>query len=105
MPIRKTFFMTLNPDRESEYKRRHDEIWPELKTLLKSHGVHNYSISFSQETNQLFGYAEIESEEKWANIANSPICQKWWEFMSDIMSTNEDSSPVSVELSEVFYLE
>lgn len=103
--LRKTFYLTLNAGCEVEYKRRHDEIWPELVALLKEHGVHNYSISLARKTNQLFGYAEIESEQQWNDIANSPICQKWWKYMSDIMATNDDHSPVAVELCEMFYLE
>lgn len=103
--IRKVFVMNLDPDCESEYKRRHDEIWPELVDLLKSHGVRNYSISLLRQTRQLFGYVEIESESRWKAIANSPVCEKWWGHMSDIMETNEDSSPVSTELVELFHLD
>ena len=97
--------MKLNPGCEEEYKRRHDELWPEMKELLKSHGVNNYSISLCRETNQLFGYAEIDSEEQWKAIADTEECRKWWKYMSDIMETNPDNSPVSSELTEVFYLQ
>ena len=105
MRIRKTFIMQLNPGCEEEYKKRHDELWPEMKQLLKSHGVHNYSISLCRETNELFGYAEIDSEEQWSNIADTEECQKWWKYMGNIMVTNADNSPVSTQLNEVFYLE
>lgn len=104
MRIRKAFIMELNPGCEEEYTRRHNELWPEMKNLLKTHGVHNYSISLCRETNQLFGYAEIESEEQWENIAKTEECRKWWKYMSDIMATNPDNSPASTELCEVFYL-
>ncbi len=105
MNIRKTFILFLNPGSELEYKKRHDEIWPEMIALLKSHDVHNYSISLEKDTNKLFCYAEIESEEKWADIANSEICKRWWDYMCDIMLCNSDNSPKSIELTEMFYMQ
>ncbi|KFA95878.1 MULTISPECIES: L-rhamnose mutarotase [Vibrio] len=102
--IRKAFVMQLNESCKAEYKKRHDEIWPELVDVLKSHGGHNYSIFLNEETNQLFGYVEIESEERWGQVANTETCQKWWAYMQDIMATNPDNSPLSVTLDSVFYL-
>ena len=49
------FKMKLNPGCKDEYKKRHDEIWPELVTLLKKAGVSDYSIYLDEETNILFG--------------------------------------------------
>lgn len=102
--IRKAFKMTLYKGNISEYKKRHNPIWEDLKSVLKVHGVHNYSIFFDEETHTLFGYAEIESEEKWNAIANTEICKKWWKHMADLMETNPDNSPKSKELTNVFYL-
>ncbi|WP_413282477.1 L-rhamnose mutarotase [Vibrio sp. MA40-2] len=102
--IRKSFVMQLNEDCKAEYKLRHDEIWPELVDVLKRHGGHNYSIFLHEGTNQLFGYVEIENEELWLQVASTEICQKWWSYMQDIMETNPDKSPQSIELTSVFYL-
>jgi hypothetical protein len=63
MKIRKAFIMSVNAGAEAEYEKRHNPIWPELEKVLKDHGVSNYSIFLHAETHQLFGYAEIESEE------------------------------------------
>ena len=103
--IRKAFLMKVNSDAHSEYERRHRPIWDELRTILKSHGVSNYSIFLDEQTSQLFGYAEIESEERWAAIANTEECRCWWAYMADVMSTNTDNSPESRDLREVFYLD
>jgi L-rhamnose mutarotase len=103
--VRKAFLMTLRPGHQEEYERRHNPIWPELQQTLQQHGVHNYSIFLNRVTNQLFGYAEIESEELWQQIATTEICQRWWAYMKDLMLTNEDNSPASVALDEVFHLE
>jgi L-rhamnose mutarotase len=67
--------------------------------------VHNYSIFLEAETNTLFGYAEIESEERWAAVAQTEVCRRWWTHMREVMPANPDHSPVSVELREVFHLE
>ncbi|MDX2111586.1 MAG: L-rhamnose mutarotase [Verrucomicrobiota bacterium] len=103
--IRKAFVMSIHPGQETEYKRRHQPIWEEMTDLLKSHGVHNYSIFLHPETLQLFSYVEVESEERWAAIAQSPICQRWWAHMEPIMPSHPDNSPVSLPLQEVFHLE
>ena len=103
--IRKAFVMSVNPDAHDEYERRHQPIWEELNAVLKNHGVSNYSIFLDDETSQLFGYAEIESEDQWASIANTDECKRWWAYMKDVMPTNPDSSPVSRDLREVFHLD
>jgi L-rhamnose mutarotase len=102
--IRKAFVMSVNSGAEEEYARRHQPIWDELAAVLKAHGVIQYSIFLHPETRQLFGYAEIESEERWEAIAATEVCRRWWSFMSDVMPSNPDSSPVSVPLVEVFRL-
>ncbi|MGL5721544.1 MAG: L-rhamnose mutarotase [Brevinema sp.] len=102
--IRKAFVMSVKKGFEVEYKKRHDEIWDELKDVLKSHGVHDYSIFLNSSTNQLFGVVFIESLEKWDAIAKTEVCQRWWKYMADIMPSNTDNSPISVELEEMFYL-
>jgi len=103
--IRKAFVMSVNSDKHEEYQRRHDFIWPELQALLKSHGAHHYSIFLEKGTSQLFGYVEIESEERWQAIASTEVCQKWWVYMAEIMQTNTDGSPKSTTLDEVFHLD
>ena len=105
MKIRKAFTMSVNAGAEQEYENRHNPIWPELEKVLKGHGVSNYSIFLLPETRQLFGYAEIESEEQWASIASTDACKRWWEHMADLMPSNPDHSPVSSPLREVFHLE
>jgi L-rhamnose mutarotase len=103
--IRKGFLMRLEPGNQAEYERRHNPIWPELQEVLKAHGVHNYSIYLEQESDYLFAYAEIESEERWQQIAQTEVCQRWWADMKPLMQTNDDNSPVALELKEVFHLD
>jgi L-rhamnose mutarotase len=103
--IRKAFVMSVNPGQEAEYERRHRPIWQELADTLKAHGAHNYSIFLHPQTHQLFGYVEIEDEARWNAIAQTDVCKRWWAHMGDVMPSNPDNSPVSVEVTEVFHLD
>lgn len=102
--IKKAFRMKVYPDQHAEYEKRHKELWPEMRQMLKEHGVKSYSIFLDKETSVLFAYAEIESEELWNQIAMTDINQKWWEFMEPVMETNPDKSPISQVLKQVFDL-
>ena len=103
--IRKAFVMSVKLGQEAEYETRHNPIWPELHEVAKDHGVHNYSIFLHPGTHQLFAYVEIESEERWAAIAETDICKKWWAHMKEIMLSNPDNSPVTLDLHEVFHID
>lgn len=103
--MRKSFKMKLYESQKNEYEKRHNELWPEMKEMIHEYGGKNYSIFLDKETNILYGYIEIESEERWAETAETEICKKWWAYMADIMETNTDNSPVSVDLVEVFHLD
>ena len=102
--IQKAFKMKLYPNQEKEYEKRHSQIFPELVKELKEHGVTKYFIFHDKESNYLFSYVEMESEELWNRVSETSACKKWWEYMKDIMETNPDNSPVSIELSQVFNL-
>ena len=99
------FKMKLYKGKEDEYKKRHDEIWNELKELLKQTGIKDYSIFLDETSNDLFAYLTIDDAKKLDALPNEAVMKKWWSYMKDIMETNEDHSPVTVPLKEVFYLE
>ena len=101
---RVAFKMKMFEGCEDEYKKRHDEIWPELQTLLKEAGIADYSIFLDKETNFLFGVLKIEDRLSFDELPSHPVMKKWWAYMKDIMESNPDNSPVSIPLKEVFYL-
>ena len=103
--IRKAFRMSVHPDQQDEYVRRHNPIWRELEDTLVAHGVLSYSIYLDPVTSDLFAYAEIEDEERWQAIASTPVCRRWWSHMREVMPSNADGSPVSRDLREVFHIE
>jgi len=102
---RLAFKMYLNEGQKEEYRKRHNEIWPELQQLLKDAGVSEYSIFLDEETNLLFAFQKVEGNDGSQDLGQTEIVRKWWAFMADIMKTNPDHSPVSVPLEEVFFME
>lgn len=99
------FKMKLLPGYADEYKKRHDLIWPELKSLLRAHGISDYSIFLDDESHFLFGKMTVENVGSLTSLPESPLMKKCWEYMKDIMVTNEDASPVSIPLKQVFFME
>ena len=102
---RVAFKMYLKPGFNEEYKKRHSEIWPELKQLLSNTGVEDYSIFWDKETNILFAVQKNNGEQSSQEIGTNTIVQKWWDYMADIMEVNDDNSPISTPLEELFHME
>ena len=103
--IRKGSVMKLFHGKAEEYERRHAALWPEIKEKIYRDGCTSYTIFHDPETDLLFEYLEIEDEELWGSRGGSDVIQKWWDYMADIMETNEDNSPVCRKINEVFHLE
>jgi L-rhamnose mutarotase len=101
---RVSFKMKLLKGFESEYIKRHDALWPDLRDLLKSAGIIEYCIFLDEETDTLFAFMKVSDQKSVDHLASHPVMKKWWNYMKDIMETNDDHSPVSVPLKEVFYL-
>ncbi|WP_425073437.1 L-rhamnose mutarotase [Sagittula sp. S175] len=98
------FRMRLNPGCEAEYRKRHDEIWPELEALLKGVGISDYSIHLDRETGILFGVLWRTDDQSMDTLPATEIMQRWWAHMADIMDTHPDNEPVAVPLEAVFHL-
>ncbi len=99
------FKMQLNDGMADEYKRRHDEIWPELVLLLQEAGIRDYSIFLDEETNILFGVLRRRRDHTMATLPEHPVMQKWWAYMADVMATNEKHEPVVIDLRPVFHMD
>lgn len=99
------FRMQLNPGMEAEYKKRHDEIWPELVALLKEVGISDYSIHLDRETNALFGVLWRTDDHRMDDLPGHPVMKRWWAHMADIMATKADNEPLSFPLVTVFHME
>ena len=102
---RVAFKLRLKPGVVAEYKKRHDEIWPELAAELKTAGVSDYSIFFDEETLTLFAVQKLSDGNTAAELPNSPVIRKWWDYMAPLMEVHPDNSPVVKPLKEVFHLD
>ncbi|QFS99174.1 L-rhamnose mutarotase [Labrenzia sp. THAF191b] len=99
------FKMKLNPGMEAVYRKRHDEIWPELVALLKDAGISDYSIHLDPETDILFGVLWRQDGHKMDDLPNHPVMRKWWAHMADVMATKPDNQPVATPLTTVFHMD
>ena len=98
------FKLRLKPGCADEYKKRHDEIWPEMVDLLKDAGISDYSIHLDEETNALFAVLWRTDDHKMEDIPTNPVMQKWWLYMSDIMERDGAEGPNVVPLKLMFHL-
>ncbi len=104
--MRKTAFkMKLKKGCREEYIRRHDAIWPELKELLSSNGISDYTIFLDNETDILFAVQQQSEGSSSQELGKEEVVRRWWDHMSDIMETNPDNSPVSSPLEKVFHMD
>ena len=104
-PEKIAFRMFLNPGQAAEYRRRHDEIWPELTRLLKASGIHDYSIYLDEEHDVLFAVLRREAGHTMNELPQHPVMQRWWAHMADIMRSHADGSPVVEALPCMFHLD
>ncbi|MDH7598007.1 MAG: L-rhamnose mutarotase [Sedimentisphaerales bacterium] len=99
------FTMKLKPGCQEEYRRRHQQIWPELKELLKQSGISDYSIFLDERTDTLFAVQRQAGQVGSQDLGSHPVVKLWWAYMAELMETNPDNSPVSVPLVEVFHMD
>ena len=97
--------MKLKSGHMAEYKKCHDDIWPELAVAIRAAGISDYSIFLDEETLTLFAVQKQSETNTASDLSMHPIVKKWWAYMADIMDTNPDNSPVCVPLKEVFHAE
>lgn len=96
--------MFLKAGMEAEYKRRHDEIWPELVDLLYDAGISEYSNYLDLETNTVFGVPLRPKGNGMNKLPDHTVMQRWWAYMADLMQTNEKNQPITIPLDPMFYM-
>ena len=103
--IRKSFRMTLKEGKLEEYKKKHDEVWPEITEALTDAGVTNYSIYYDKDDNALIEYLELKDNNTFDQIEELEILKKWNIYMKDLIETKsaEDATAIQKELLEVFH--
>ncbi len=103
--LRNAWTMQLKPGCEAEYKKRHDEIWPDLSAALREAGISDYSIFLDAESGKLFAVQKLTESHTSDALKSHPVVRKWWDYMADLMETHPDHEPVCEPLTEVFRME
>ena len=96
---------SVKPGKQAEYSERHNQIWPQMKAVLKEAGIVNYSIWLAD--GEVFGYYECEKGAAYAAKvqSESPVVDRWNEYMKDVMEMKKDEKTGAQPLlQEVFYL-
>ncbi len=100
----RAFRMKLKPGMTAEYKRRHDEIWPELAEALTEAGIHDYSIFLDEETLDLFAVLKLRPGHTADALPGQPVMRRWWGYMADLMETEPGNRPREWPLTPMFHL-
>ena len=103
--MRVAFKMKLREGQMAEYKRRHDEIWPELVQLLRSHGVYDYSIFLDEQTDTLFALQHRREGHTADELPSVELMQRWFRHMEGLLVLESDGSPIVKPLVEVFHMD
>ena len=97
------FKMQLKPGVIDEYRRRHDEIWPELSALLTAAGICDYSIFLDEDTLALFAVLKLREDNDRDALPDHPLMKKWWDYMAPLMEVEADNRPKDWSLPLIFH--
>jgi L-rhamnose mutarotase len=101
------FQLRVRPERLEEYKRRHEEVWPEMLRALADTGWHNYSL-FLRSDGLLIGYFETPSlADAQAGMDGRAVNGRWQSEMAEFFTDLDDARPDTgfLRLQEIFHLE
>ncbi|MDM4765251.1 L-rhamnose mutarotase [Pelomonas sp. SE-A7] len=99
------FKMQLKPGVVDEYKRRHDELWPELAQALRDAGIHDYSIFLDEQTLSLFAVLRRKPGFPFDDLPKQPVMRRWWDYMAPLMEVEPDNKPRQWALPSVFHFD
>ena len=97
------FRMQLKPGVVDEYRKRHDEIWPELYALLTESGIHDYSIFLDEATLALFAVLKLAEPNTRDALPDHPVMKRWWDHMAPLMEVEDNNRPKEWSLPLIFH--
>jgi L-rhamnose mutarotase len=97
------FRMQLKPGVVDEYRKRHDEIWPELSALLTESGIHDYSIFLDETTLALFAVLHLAEPNTRDALPDHPVMKRWWDHMAPLMEVEDNNRPKEWSLPLIFH--
>ncbi len=99
------FKMQLKPGVVEEYRRRHDEIWPELSALLTESGISDYSIFLDEETLSLFAVLKLAEVNMRDALPDHLVMKRWWDHMAPLMEVEPGNRPKEWPLPLLFHMD
>jgi L-rhamnose mutarotase len=78
-------------------------MWPDLREAITTQGGCNFTIYAAPSIDCVFGVVDVGSIAEWNAGASSELTREWWRYMSEVMPTNPDYSPVEIPLATVFH--
>jgi L-rhamnose mutarotase len=102
---RTCFTFEIYPGMEAEYKKRHDEIWPELVAAIQESGFRNYSLF--RRDQQIVAYVECHPDvaSAFAKLAGYESTARWGEWFEDVIVSLTDANGELMTLEEVWHLD
>jgi L-rhamnose mutarotase len=102
---RTCFTFTIKPGTEQEYRRRHDEIWPEMVSALKASGISNYTL-FLRDL-EVIAYAECEPDAPtaFAKMAATDVDKRWAAWFEEIIDRRYGEDGKAMRVPEVWHLD
>lgn len=99
------FVIHLIPGRESEYERRHDELWDDMRDALVASGFRNYSLF--RRGSDVIGYAECvpDAATVLSAMGATEVNRRWGESFGDIIASMTDDDGELIRYSEVWHLD
>ncbi len=101
------FILKVKEELIDEYKRRHEQVWPEMLDALRRAGWGNYSL-FLRDDGMLFGYFETPETFQVAleGMSKEDVNERWQAEMSPFFEgTGGHADEMMEELVEVFHLD
>lgn len=96
------FILTIRPGQIAEYRRRHDEIWPEMVAALRASGIVHYDIFLHEPSHRVFGHM-LRTRLPDPAAAIDPVLLRWRLFMADVLEMDGDL-PRRETIEPVFHL-
>jgi L-rhamnose mutarotase len=102
---RTCFTFTIKPGTEDEYKRRHDEIWPEMVSALRESGISNYSLF--RRGLEVIAYAECEPDAAtaFAKMGATDVDRRWSEWFEEVLERRFGDDGEAMSVPEVWHLD
>lgn len=99
----RAFKMQLKPGVIAEYRKRHDELWPDLAEALRGAGIFDYSIFLDENTLSLFAVLKLKPGMPIDELPLQPVMRRWWDYMAPLMEVEADNKPRQWPLPCVFH--